>query len=96
MSKLIENLVFKSYYYMLISNMTYKIKSYSNIIKDDNTWFNSNIKLNQQDILKSISSKTKSEYDLIDAHQKDLIRSKTDVWPPHSEYIQKFALKSNV
>jgi len=62
----------------------------------DNTWFNSNIKLNQQDILKSISSKTKSEYDLIDAYQKDLIRSKTDVWPPHSEYIQKFALKSNI
>lgn len=61
---------------------------------DENTWFNSNIKLNQQDILKDIRPKSKAEYDNIDESHKTMVRARSMIWPPHSEYIQMFALKS--
>lgn len=61
----------------------------------DNTWFNSSIKLNQQDILKSIAPKIKDEYNFIEGTHQNLIRAKSMIWPPHSEYVQKFALKNN-
>lgn len=61
----------------------------------DNTWFNSKVKLNQQDILKSIAPKTKREYDSLEESNQGLIRARSMIWPPHSEYTQKFALKNN-
>lgn len=61
----------------------------------DNTWFNSNIKLNQQDILKSIAPKTKAEYDFLEESHKGLIRAKSMIWPPHSEYTHSITLKNN-
>ena len=61
---------------------------------DDNTWFGSSIKLNQQDILRDIHPKTKAEYDYIDDSHKRIVRSQSMIWPSHSEYVQMFALKS--
>lgn len=64
-------------------------------LKDDNTWFNSTIKLNQQDILQDIAPKTKDEYDRLEESKKGLVRAKSLVWPYNSEYVEKFALKTN-
>lgn len=61
----------------------------------ENTWYKSKIKLNQQGILKDIGPKTKAEYDFLDESHKSLIRSKSNIWPQHSEYTQKFALKQD-
>lgn len=64
------------------------------INKDDNTWFNSNLKLNQTDILRDIEPKTESEYKRQGELNRTLVRSKTMEWPFASEYTERFALKT--
>ena len=62
---------------------------------DDNTWFNTSLKLNKTDVLKNIQPKTRAEYDSIDQLRKTFTRSKTLNWPFCSEYTDKFELNSN-
>jgi hypothetical protein len=80
----------------LISNLILTLfkKKISNL--DDNTWFNSSLKLNKTDILQNIQPKTKSEYDNIGDLRKTFVRSKTMAWPFCSEYTDKFELNSKI
>ncbi|CAF0712172.1 unnamed protein product [Brachionus calyciflorus] len=59
----------------------------------DNTWFNSSLKLNQTDILKSIRPKTKSEYRSLNDLDKKMVRSKTAEWPFRTEYTGRYAIQ---
>ena len=61
--------------------------------KDNNTWFNSSIKLNRNGILDSIEPKTQQEYKNANEQRLGLTRSKTMMWPYSSEYVSKYTLR---
>lgn len=62
------------------------------ILKDDNTWFNSSLKLNKTDILHLIHPKSKSDYNLSQALKKEEIGTKSIKWPFATEYTERFVL----
>lgn len=60
----------------------------------DNTYFNSSLKLNKTDILKSINPKTRDEYKSVEFMQKSAIKANTSQWPYSTEYTHRFALNN--
>lgn len=64
--------------------------------KDDNTWFDSNLKLNRRNILESIEQKTVAQYEQQKARQQDEYRKAKDKWPHLSEYGEQFVLGTTV
>ena len=69
----------------------YYLQRYPN----EQTWFGSEIKLNQHDILQDIKPKTSSEYKQREQKTREEYEKREATWPYLSEYSDRFARKTS-